>query len=789
MHLQLPSSSRVSSLVPTTIAGASAGAELVTSDGRALSLVSAKLRGEAQGGIARLVLEQRFENRYAELLRVTYRMPLPVDGAVSGYSFEIGDRVIKGVVDRKAAARERFETAVASGKTAALLEQERGDIFTQQIGNIPPSSFVIARIVIDQRLVWLPEGEWELRFPTVIGPRYIGSADTAADVRATHIKVSDQPLAVTLNIQLAIRDSIVAGATPSSPTHALEKAGDVIQLRSETRLDRDLVVRWPVATPTVGLALATARPQTHDDAYGLLSIVPPAREAKQPAVPRDLIVLLDTSGSMSGGPLDKAKQVVSMLIDSLGDQDRFELIEFSSVTRRYKEEPLIATASAKHAAIKWVRSRSAGGGTEMRAAVIEALATLRVGAQRQVVVVTDGYVGGEQQILDALHRRLPHSSRLHVLGVGSAVNRSLATSMARAGRGVEVLVGIDEDAERAAKRLLDRTRQPMLTNVAISGSALVRHAPEHVPDVFEGAPLVAALALRAGGGELVVRGQTASGGWEQRLVVAASRAGDGNQAIAALYGRERVADVESHAMFDSVTGEIEDLGLLFQIATRMTSWVAIDDAHTHTGPSRDQLVPQELPYGTKASAFGLRAAAPAMATAIDALTANGTDVAESEDDERLLEELRRDTSMRTQGGTNRKMQAFIEREITKQEAAKARGEVYEPFRSRRPLVGGPPSEPEAKAVNVRSETEPTPDENLTVAAAPRSTRAPTGAGVLGEPASDQNSLTATEMRAAPTLHQEQLEAMTTKRARRRPWRYAVLLALVIAALLLWWLLR
>jgi Ca-activated chloride channel family protein len=626
MFLQLPSASRVPSLLPTTPEGASRGAELVTSDGRALALVSAALRGEAQGGIARLVLEQRFHNTYDEVLRVTYRMPLPADGAVSGYAFEIGARTIRGVVDRKAAARERFERAIVEGRTAALLEQERGDIFTQQIGNIPPREVVIARITIDQRLAWLPEGEWELRFPTVIGPRYIGSADTAADVAATHLKITDQPLAVRLQIELAIGDAILAGAKPSSPSHTLERRADgAIELRSPSRLDRDLVVRWPVATPAVGLSLAAARPAAGGDAYGLLTIVPPARDARPVAVPRDLIVLLDTSGSMSGGPLDKAKQVVALLIDSLEPSDRLELIEFSSSPRRYLEEPVVATDAAKQAAIRWVRSREADGGTEMREGVIEALRTLRVGAQRQVVVVTDGYVGGERQILEALHRRLPASCRLHVLGVGSAVNRSLATSLARAGRGAEVIVGVDEDAERGAKRLLDRTRLPIVTNVEIAGSALLRHVPEAMPDVFEGSPLVAALALRPEGGELIVRGKLARETWEQRVSVAPIAAGQGNAAIAALYGRERVADVESHAMFDSVDGEIEDLGLTFQIATRMTSWIAVDEASRVTGPSRSQLIPQELPHGTNAASFGLRRAATQTMDVGEAAVAFDTD--------------------------------------------------------------------------------------------------------------------------------------------------------------------
>ncbi|HET9992490.1 MAG TPA: VIT domain-containing protein [Kofleriaceae bacterium] len=601
-----------SALFPTTPEGASAGAELVTNDGRTLALVGARLTGDAAGGLARLVLEQTFANHYDDVLKVTYRMPLPADGAVSGYEFVIGERTVKGVVDKKQRARERFEQAIASGRTAALLEQERADIFTQQIGNIPPGERVVARITIDQRLAWLPEGEWELRFPTVIGPRYIGSADTIADAKATHVKVTDKPLGITFQIKIAIGDAITGGAKPTSPTHALTARDGMIELASGTRLDRDIVVRWPVAAAAPGLALNVAR-RERGDAFGLVTIVPPARAAKATPVPRDLLVLLDTSGSMGGGPLDKAKQVVALLIDSLAEGDRLELIEFSDSPRRWQDEPALATPSTKQAAIKWVRSREASGGTEMRKAVIESLATLRIGAQRQVLVVTDGYVGGEQQILEALHRKLPQSCRLHVLGVGAAVNRSLATALARAGRGAEVLVGIDEDAERGAKRLLDRTKLPMLTNVELAGSALLRHAPEKIPDVFEGAPLVAALAVKPEGGELVVRGQVAGETWTQTIEVPAKQPGEGNQAIAALYGRERVADVEAHAMFSSVDGEIEELGLEFQIATRMTSWVAVDESRIVKGPARDELIPQELPYGTSAAAFGLRGTAQTAA--------------------------------------------------------------------------------------------------------------------------------------------------------------------------------
>lgn len=609
----------------------SSGAEVVTADGRSLPLLGAKLVATAKGGIARCVLEQTFANRFDTTLHVTYRMPLPADGAVSAYAFEIDGRVIRGKVDRKQQAREQFERAVASGKTAALLEQNRDDIFTQEIGNLPANKTLIARITVDQRLAWLPEGEWELRFPTVIGPRYVTTGEDAADT-AIAIGVTAPgatPNQARVQIAVAIGDALVDGRRPSSPTHQIKRDADgAIELATEAALDRDIVVRWPVATREVGLALDVARPKGHDQSYGLLTIVPPASAAKAVALPRDLLVLFDTSGSMSGAPLQKAKHTISMLIESLGELDRLEVIEFSSETHRWQTDPVTATEANKRDAIRWVRSRQANGGTEMASALRESMHALRIGAQRQVVLVTDGYIGGEQEVIKTLHDNLPKSCRLHVMGIGSAVNRSLATALARAGRGVEVLIGPDEDIERGTKRLVDRMRAPVLTNVEISGSALVACAPESCPDVFEGAPVVAGVALSPEGGDLIVRGELAYGevrqghpyrvateAWIQKIAVPPRVGGEGNQAIPALYAREHVADLEVRWTIGdtrTIDREIESTGVAFQIATRLTSWVAIDEDSHVEGPSRHEVQPQELPYGTSMGSFGLRAAGAPM---------------------------------------------------------------------------------------------------------------------------------------------------------------------------------
>ena len=309
-------------------------------------------------------------------------------------------------------------------------------------------------------------------------------------------------------------------------------------------------------------------------------------------MPRDLIVLLDTSGSMGGGPLDKAKQVVALLIESLGDADRLELIEFSTNARRWQPEARLATASTRAGRDRVAAHAAAGGGTEMRArrARSAALAAARTRSARSCSSPTATSAASSRSCA-LLVEGLPTSCRLHVLGVGAAVNRSLATALARAGRGAEVLVGLDEDAERgveAADR--DRTRAPVLTNVEVAGSALLERAPEQLPDVFEG---VAARRRAAAGGRgwrsSSSRGKLARGEYRHEVVVPRSAAGSGSAAIAALYGRERVADLEARAAYDqgeAIGAEIEDIGVAFQIATRMTSWVAVDDSRVVASRAR-----------------------------------------------------------------------------------------------------------------------------------------------------------------------------------------------------------
>ena len=597
----------------TTAPFRSQGGRLVAPAGKELPLRAVELAAEAAGGIARTELRQVFSNPYDEPLKLTYQFPLPADGAVAGFEIRAGERVIRGEIDRREAARERYERAMVEGHMAALLDQERANLFTQNLGNVPPRTEVTVALKIDQPLQWLAEGMWEWRFPTVVAPRYLGQGGRVSDAEQVSVEVADRPTGVTVAFELGIGD-VVTGGVPTSISHAVIAEGSRVRLADRAAaLDRDIVVRWRVARPEVGVVLERARPAadaTHaDSAYGLLTIVPP--EAPDSAIDRDLIILLDVSGSMSGHPIAQAKRVVARLIESLGENDRLEMIAFAHKPERGRRRPVQLTRRERTRAFEWLESLSAGGGTEMVSAIHDALAPLRSEAQRQVVIVTDGQIGFEGEAVRAIRDGLPAGSRLHAIGIGSASNRAFLHAAARAGRGVELAVDLDEDASACAARIVAATQGPTLVDLEISGSAVEATAPRKPADLMASAPVLQGVRLRPSGGELVVRGRTAEGAWERRIEVPATPCGTGQTAVVTLFGRESVEDLEldlaCRGERSTIDREIERIGVAFGLATRRTSWIAVAEEPSvdPREPVRFERVPQELPYGMSVEGLGL----------------------------------------------------------------------------------------------------------------------------------------------------------------------------------------
>lgn len=610
-----------------------------------LPLVSCSMSVDAKGGLARVVLVQRFENPHAEPLSMHYKLPLPQDAAVSDFGFTIGTKVVQGVVQKKAEARATYERALADGRTGALLEQESSSLFSQELGNVPGGESVEVRVVLDQPLLWIADanaqGSWEWRFPLAAAPRYLGGPELGAG--SPHFSAASTPARASL--ELTVRDALTQ--SPESPTHLLTHsgastlfAGDPPSAGAAPRsglddgnrapLDRDVAIRWSVATSSFETTIDARGDGAR--AFALLTVVPPTHARAPRSVPRDLTLLLDTSGSMQGEPLEQEKRMALALIDALSATDSLEVIEFSSHTRAFSRTPVAATATAKAEASRWVGALHASGGTEMVSGVEAAMRELRTESQRQIVLITDGLVGFERQIVSAVLQRLPARARLHCVGVGSAVNRSLVAPIARAGRGTFAIVGLGEDAERAAARVIAHTSAPLAVDLDISGSGVLRTMPARLPDVFANAPLRLAVELNPNGGELVVRGRSADGPFVQRVQCPRLEAGEGNAAIAKLFGREQVEELEMQLSGGGpqreLDLEIERIGLDFQIASRLTSWVAVTEQRTvdPRDPTRQVVQPHALPYGMSAEGLGLRPAAPVLRS-LGAIPAAGAPMA------------------------------------------------------------------------------------------------------------------------------------------------------------------
>jgi Ca-activated chloride channel family protein len=463
---------------------------LVSVDGRTYPLKSASINARAEGGIAATTLTQAYENPYAEALEVLYTLPLPADGAVTGYTIRLGKRVIRGEVQKREEARTQYRKALLDGRAAALLEQERADTFSQRLGSLPPGETATVEIEVLHTLAFLPgttngQSCWEYRFPTVAGVRYEGDKDRVPDAGRLDVDRAAEGLPVTLEATLLIADGAADQVQPYAPNQGLsiqgEENGTRVALEKGMPLNRDVVIRWAAGNQEAGVRTTEGKGLPCDEGrYLLITLTPP--NAVSAAIARDLTLLIDSSGSMDGQPLEQAKTVAIEMLRSLEPGDRFEVLAFSNEVRQLVSGPLEASEKNIDRAVKEIRKLRASGGTEMTKALIEALKPLRPDSQRQIILLSDGYIGFEREVIGEIWRRLAAGARVHTVGVGSSPNRTLTRGAARAGRGSEIIVGLEDDARKAAGRLLQATVRPVLIEILVEGSGLVSRAPQKPRD-------------------------------------------------------------------------------------------------------------------------------------------------------------------------------------------------------------------------------------------------------------------------------------------------------------------
>ncbi len=558
------------------------------------------VKADVTGFLARVNVTQEFENTAPGKIEAVYVFPLPQNSAVDDMTLTVGDRVVKGLIKRREEARAIYEAARNSGRLAGLLDQERPNIFTQSVANIAPGAKVKITISYVEHLKY-EGGFYEFMFPMVVGPRYIRNEGLVPDADRISPPVSPTRAAHDLSLEVKLDAGLPLQSVASS-THdvAVERSGAnraVIHLRETSTIpNKDFLLRFEASGKKIQNTVIAHRGQ--NGGFFSLIVQPPERVHAGEATPKEIVFVLDTSGSMSGFPIEKAKESMRYALDGLNPSDTFNLITFSGDTAILFPKPVPATPENLTLAKEFIAGRYGSGGTEMMKAVRAALeGTEDQKHVRIACFMTDGYVGFEDQIIAEIQKH--PNARVFSFGIGSAVNRYLLDKMAEQGRGEVEYVGLQDDGSAAARRFAERVRNPLLTDIRVDwGSLPVSEVyPAKIPDLFSSKPLV--LTGRYAGsakGTVRVGGRMDGRTVTMDVPVELPAAEPQHAVLATLWARRKVDSLLMNG--GNAREEITKLGLDYRLMTAYTSFVAVEETTViDGGKPRTVQVPVEIPDG------------------------------------------------------------------------------------------------------------------------------------------------------------------------------------------------
>ena len=600
---------------------------------------------QVSGLVARVSVRQEFRNEGAEWVEGIYVFPLPDKAAVDRMRLHIGDRFIEGEIREKEQARKEYEQAKQSGRKTSLVQQQRANLFTTSVANVAPGERVVVEIEYLEDLRY-EDGRFSIRFPMTLTPRYIpGQALPDRQGSGWSVDTDDVPdaslitppqVTASQHHKISLTADINAGmpleiiASRYHPVTVTESNGHYRAelTNAKTRMDHDFELVWqpiPSARPRALVFTETIDEQP----YHLLMVMPPDQDEAPPVrMPRELIFVVDTSGSMHGVSMSQAKRALDLAIKALQPGDLFNVIQFDSYTSALFPHTRLANGPNVANASNYVQSLQADGGTEMRPALKLALSSRAPETHlRQIVFITDGSVGYEDEMFSMIEQGLG-DARLFTVGIGSAPNSWFMRKAAEAGRGSYTTISALHEVREKMDALFRKLESPQVTDIDVQwpGGVIVDAYPSTVPDLYLGEPVVvkarASSALIPGQG-VRVTGNSISGAWraDLQLGTAVNSAG-----VAALWARARIGelmDMERRGGApDEMRADILETALTHHLVSKYTSLIAVDK--TPVRPAGDPLaseqVPNLLPYGQSTNAiFGF----PATATGAPALRIMG----------------------------------------------------------------------------------------------------------------------------------------------------------------------
>ncbi len=592
---------------------------------------------DVSGPTARARLSQIFENPTNNWVEGLYVFPLPDDSAVYSLKMIVGDRVIVADIKEKKAAREIYEKAKSEGKKTALIEQQRPNIFTNAVANLGPNEKVIIQIEY-QQAVRLSDNRFSLRVPLVVAPRYnpeniepiVETADMQGgwgqqkanptqgsdnDAIETPLVMPDEdrinPVTITLNLKAGFPATYIKSLYHPVQIDQQNEQTSKITLAGEAAADRDFVLEWQAAEsemPTVGLF----RERVGNDDYLLAYVTPPLVKSSA-NVSREIVFVIDNSGSMGGTSMRQAKASLDYALSRVKPTDRFNVIRFDDTLTKFFDDSVPATALNITNARDYVATLEAVGGTEMLPALHAALDdSHQKDGLRQIVFLTDGEISNERQMLDVIASRRDRS-RLFMVGIGSAPNTYLMNKASELGRGTFTHIGAVEEVNERMRELFEKLESPIVTNVKASFSQEgISLTPGLLPDLYQGEPLVLAARTKQVSGTMTIEGTVGNRPWTVTLPLDAASPAEG---ISKIWARRKIDDAEVDMKLGKITALAADtrilsLALEHHLVTRLTSLVAVD--RTPSRPVNVPLtradIPLQLPAGWDfETLFGIRA--------------------------------------------------------------------------------------------------------------------------------------------------------------------------------------
>jgi Ca-activated chloride channel family protein len=581
-----------------------------------LPLKATNVEISVSGVIADVRVTQTYANEGSRPINANYVFPASTRAAVYGMRMQIGDEIIVAKIKEKEKAKEEFETAKKEGKSASLLEQARPNVFTMSLANLMPKEQVDIELRYTELLV-PTDGQYEVVYPTVVGPRYMSPKETGDGSKFVETPYTREGVKPTSTFNVSAR---VAAGVPirelECSSHQMTSAWQgesVAQLTLDGsdsfQGNRDFILRYRLAGDAIASGLILY--QGEDENFFLYMAQPPKRVAAEDIPPREYVFVVDVSGSMDGFPLDTSKKLLSDLIGKLRPNDFFNVILFAGDSTALAESPLPANQENLARAIQLIDQQRGSGGTELLPAIEQSMKLpAEPGVSRSIVVVTDGYISAEKDVFDYIRKNVGEAN-MFAFGIGTSVNRYLIEGIAKAGLGEPFIVEDQTKAAEVATKFREYIQTPVLTDIKIKADGFEMYdvEPGTHADLLAQRPVVLFGKWRGNpSGTIELTGKTGRGAYSDRLDVSAFQPDEGNRALRYLWARTRIAELSDYG-FGEVTEDavkqITALGLKYNLLTKYTSFIAVREKVVNpNGNATDVDQPLPLPVGVGDLAVG-----------------------------------------------------------------------------------------------------------------------------------------------------------------------------------------